>query len=123
MPIANAKVEIYKDSILITTGYTDSYGKFTYPLDVGDYKIIISKEGYQTVTKEETVSTRTQLIVNLPSLTVAVTTDALGVITLVKDYFTTVTEKVSPITLTKDTTIGVTDKEMSPTTTYETEVA
>jgi len=67
MPIANAKVEIFKDTELIYTGYTDENGRFTKMLDAGTYKIRISKEGYLTVEKTETLTRSTELMVNLPS--------------------------------------------------------
>jgi len=68
MPIVNAKVEIYKDSELIVTGYTDSEGKFSTALNAGTYRVVISKEGYATQEKTETLSKYTELMVNLPSI-------------------------------------------------------
>lgn len=105
MPIVGAKVEVWKDGVLIQTGYTDDTGKFLTTLEIGDYDIIISKEGYNTITKEELIGTRTQLIVNLPSLSVAVSTDALCTISLLKDY-----------------TTSIQDMPLSVSTDYETEV-
>jgi len=67
MPIADAKVEIFKDSELIYTGYTDSNGKFTKTLEAGIYTIRISKTGYLTIEKTEELVRSTELMVNLPS--------------------------------------------------------
>jgi len=67
MPIQNAKVEIYKDSTLIETGYTDVYGKYHTTLSAGTYRIVISKTGYETIEKTETVTKTTELMVNLPT--------------------------------------------------------
>lgn len=67
MPIAEAKVEIYKDSELIYTGYTDSNGKFNHTLEAGTYTIKISKTGYMTIEKTETLTRSTELMVNLPT--------------------------------------------------------
>jgi len=106
MPIANAKVEIYKDSTLITTGYTDSEGRFKYSLDVGTYTIVISKTGYQTITKVETVGTRTQLVVNLPE------SIALGT----KDFDLT-------LSCVKDYTVSSQDKNLTLACSYETVLA
>jgi len=105
MPIANAKVEIYKDSTLIATGYTDSEGRFSYTLDVGTYTIIISKTGYQTVTKTETVSTRTQLVVNLPEAVALGAKDLTLTLTLLKDY-----------------TVSSQDKNLNLACSYETQI-
>ena len=65
--IEDAKVEIYKDSVLIKTGYTDANGTYKTYLEAGDYVIVLSKEGYNTVTKTETLTRNTELMVNLPT--------------------------------------------------------
>jgi len=67
MPIANAKVEIFKDSELIYTGYTDADGRFQKTLDAGTYTIRISKTGYLTVEKTVVLTRSTEEMVNLPS--------------------------------------------------------
>jgi len=66
MPIVGALVQVFKDSELIASGYTDSEGKWSYTLEAGTYLIRISKTGYSTIEKTEVVATRTQLFVNLP---------------------------------------------------------
>mgnify|MGYP001052222782 CR=1 FL=1 len=67
MPIEDALVEVYKDGELWASGLTDSTGRWSCTLVAGSYTIIISKTGYQTITKSETVGFNTELIVNLPT--------------------------------------------------------
>jgi len=106
MPIANAKVEIYKNDVLIATGYTDADGKYTYPLEAGDYRIVISKTGYNTVTKEETIGTRTQLVVNLPESAYGLPLDKTVSVTLLKDYTLSSTDKTVSVGTTIETVVG-----------------
>jgi len=64
--IENALVEIIQDSIVVHSGYTDVNGKYTTVLGAGTYTIRISKDGYRTIEKTETLSQPTELMVNLP---------------------------------------------------------
>lgn len=67
MPIANAKVEVWKDGVLIQTGYTDVNGKYSTTIEAGTYQIKIIKDGYLTQTKTETITRTSELMVNLAS--------------------------------------------------------
>lgn len=67
MPIEGAHVEVFKDGVLVAEGYTDADGKWTQRLLAGTYHIIVSKTGYTTIEKTETLVRRTDLIVNLPT--------------------------------------------------------
>lgn len=106
MPIVNAKVEIWKDGVLIDTLYTDSQGKARKTLDVGAYSIIISKTGYNTITKNETISTRTELLVNLPEAIALGATELLLGISCAKDYSTNYTSVPISITSTYETDVA-----------------
>lgn len=64
--IEDALVEIIQDSIVVKSGYTDVNGKYTTVLGAGTYTIRISKTGYRTIEKTETLSQPTELMVNLP---------------------------------------------------------
>jgi len=100
LPIVNAKVEIWKDGVLIDTLYTDSEGRANKTLEIGEYEIIISKTGYQTITKTETISTRTELMVNLPEAIAVGAHDVDVTLTLMKDYTLASTSKTLNLTLT-----------------------
>ena len=65
--IEGALVEIIQNSTVVKSGYTDAQGKYSTILGLGTYKIRISKTGYDTVEKTETLSYPTELMVNLPS--------------------------------------------------------
>jgi len=67
MPIEDAYVEVWQNGILIADGYTDATGRFTTSLLEGTYLIRISKAGYDTIEKTETIARSTELIVNLPT--------------------------------------------------------
>jgi len=64
--IEDALVEIIQDSTVIKSGYTDENGKYTTVLGAGTYTIRISKAGYRTIEKTETLAYPTELMVNLP---------------------------------------------------------
>lgn len=64
--IEDALVEILEDDVVIKSGYTDEDGKYTTTLGAGTYEIRISKTGYQTITKTETLNYPTEIMVNLP---------------------------------------------------------
>lgn len=64
--IENALVEIIQSGVTVKSGYTDSNGKYTTVLGAGTYTICISKTGYKTITKTETLQYATELMVNLP---------------------------------------------------------
>jgi len=68
MPIEDAHVEVYKDGALVAEGYTDATGRYTTSLDAGTYLVRISKTGYATIEKTETLARSTELVVNLPDL-------------------------------------------------------
>lgn len=65
--IEDVKVEIYLGGILITTGYTDALGTYKTNVAAGDYVIVLSKDGFNTITKTETITRPTELMVNLPT--------------------------------------------------------
>ena len=65
--IEGALVEIIQDSTVIKSGYTDANGKYTTVLGAGTYTIRISKTGWQTIEKTETLAYPTELMVNLPT--------------------------------------------------------
>lgn len=64
--IEGALVSIYLGGVLVQTGLTDSLGTFKTVLVAGTYDIIITKDGYSPVTKHETLTIQTELMVNLP---------------------------------------------------------
>jgi len=64
--IENALVEIIQDSTVVKSGYTDANGKYATVLGAGTYKIRISKSGYRTIEKTETLAYPSELMVNLP---------------------------------------------------------
>lgn len=64
--IEGALVEIIQDSTVVKSGYTDANGKYSTVLGAGTYKIRISKTGYQTIEKTETLAYPSELMVNLP---------------------------------------------------------
>jgi len=64
--IEGALVEIIQDSTVVKSGYTDAQGKYSTVLGAGTYKIRISKTGYQTIEKTETLAYPSELMVNLP---------------------------------------------------------
>jgi len=68
MPIEDAYVEVWQNGVLVADGYTDATGRFTTDLLEGTYLIRISKAGYATIEKTETIARSTELIVNLPYL-------------------------------------------------------
>ena len=86
MPIEDAHVEVYKDGVLVAEGYTDAEGKFSTPLAPGDYLIRVSKAGFATIEKTETLARSTELIVNLPSYEV-LTSFETSIIQPVSDDF------------------------------------
>jgi hypothetical protein len=65
--IEGVKVEIYLSGVLIKTGYTDSLGTYKTNVAAGIYVIVLSKEGYNTITKTEVLTKPTELMVNLPT--------------------------------------------------------
>ena len=65
--IEDVLVEIYKDDVLVASGYTDENGTYKTYLEAGTYEIVLSKEGYNTITKNETLTRNTELMVNLPT--------------------------------------------------------
>lgn len=65
--IENALVEIIQAGVTVKSGYTDANGKYSTVLGAGTYTIRISKEGYKTIEKTETLSYPTELMVNLPA--------------------------------------------------------
>jgi len=105
MPIQNAKVEVYKDSELIETGYTDVDGKYHTTLGAGTYRIVISKTGYETIEKTETITKTTELMVNLPTPPYGLPLDV---------YLTEV--------LSYDYTLGSSDVTPTESISYEVEV-
>lgn len=64
--IQGATVDIYLGGVLILSGTTDAFGTYKTTLLPGTYDIIIHKTGYQQVTKHETLTIQTELMVNLP---------------------------------------------------------
>lgn len=64
--IEGALVEIIQASIVIKSGYTDVNGTYKTVLGAGTYTIRISKTGWQTIEKTETLSYPSELMVNLP---------------------------------------------------------
>ena len=64
--ISNVLVEIIQNDVVIKYGYTDGNGKYTTKLDAGVYKIRLSKTGFKTTEKIETLDCSTELMVNLP---------------------------------------------------------
>jgi len=105
MPIENAKIEIYEDSELIETGYTDVYGKYHTTLSAGTYRIVISKTGYETIEKTETITKTTELMVNLPTPAYGLPLDV---------YITEI--------ITYDFTLSSSDRTLTESISYETEV-
>lgn len=103
--IAGVHVEVFKDSTLVKEGYTDENGKWTDTLEAGTYLIRLSKTGYTTVEKTETIPRDMQLMVNLPK-TVVPSVDKT--VTMIRGYETSV--------------LGGTYKTSSISTSYETEV-
>jgi len=65
--IEGVLVEIYKDDVLVDTGLTDANGTYKTYLAAGTYRIELSKEGYWPVTKNETLTRNTELMVNCPT--------------------------------------------------------
>lgn len=65
--IEDVKVEIYKNEVLIDTGYTDENGTYKTYIAAGDYVIVLSKDGYNTITKTETITRPSELMINLPT--------------------------------------------------------
>jgi len=66
--IENALIEIIQDDTVVKSGYTDEDGKYTTVLGAGTYLIRISKDGYTTIEKTETLNYPSELMVNLPEL-------------------------------------------------------
>jgi len=62
-PISNVYIEIYKDGILVATGYTDANGQLELLLQSGTYKIRASKSGYETVEKTVVVEANTSVTI------------------------------------------------------------
>jgi len=49
-PLANAYVEIYdENNNLVASGYTDSYGRVSFFIPIGKYRVRVSKESYETM--------------------------------------------------------------------------
>lgn len=65
--IAGVTVSIYLSGVLVRTGTTDVTGKYATVIGPGVYDIVLSKAGYKTITKHETIAYATELMVNLPS--------------------------------------------------------
>jgi hypothetical protein len=65
--LENVKVEIYLAGVLIKTGYTDALGTYKTYVAAGDYIIVLSKDGYSTITKTETITRPSEIMVNLPT--------------------------------------------------------
>ena len=64
--IDNVLVEIIQNDIVIKSGFTDANGRYTTPLEIGTYKIRLSKTGFKTIEKIETLNQPMELMVNLP---------------------------------------------------------
>jgi len=64
--IEGALVEVIQAGMTVQSGYTDSIGKYVTVLGSGIYTIRISKTGYRTIEKTETLTQPTELMVNLP---------------------------------------------------------
>jgi len=62
----DAKIEIYRDGILVAEGYTDIRGRFAVQLEAGAYEIRITLPDKRTITKYEFIPKDTQLVVNIP---------------------------------------------------------
>jgi hypothetical protein len=77
--IENVKVEIYLSGILIKTGYTDALGTYKTNVAAGLYTIVLSKDGYNTITKVETITRPTELMVNLPASALAVIVEPIPI--------------------------------------------
>jgi hypothetical protein len=65
--IEGVKVEIYLSGVLTKTGYTDALGTYKTNVAAGAYVIVLSKDGFNTITKTEVITKPTELMVNLPT--------------------------------------------------------
>lgn len=81
--IENALVSIAQAGIVVKSGLTDSTGKYSTVLGAGTYTITISKTGYETIVKTETLAQATELMVNL-----ADTTELIGRSGIILQYLT-----------------------------------
>jgi len=61
--IPNVYIEVYKDGVLVVTGYTDANGQLELLLQAGTYKIRASKSGYETVEKTVVVEADTSVTI------------------------------------------------------------
>ena len=60
-PLKDVKVEVYSGSLLVKVVVTQDSGMFYIELDSGTYSVVISKEGFETITKNIRVTARTAL--------------------------------------------------------------
>jgi len=60
-PLKDAKVEVYASNLLVKLVLTQDSGMFYMELDPGMYTVVISKEGFETVTKNVRVMARSAL--------------------------------------------------------------
>ena len=105
MPISGALVEIYKNELKIKEGYTDENGKYSTTLDAGVYRIVVSKAGYNTIEKTETIGATTELLVNLPAGVVYEEYDVEVTISTLIDVAPETPELLSEITTTVTTEV------------------
>lgn len=117
-PIEDALVEIIQGGSTVKSGYTDADGKYQTTLGPGTYTIRISKTGYQTAEKTETLNYSTELMVNLEARVPS--TGRSGIVTTVISG-----EAVNPIltTISKAFTTGVTTQTSSISTSYSTSIS
>jgi len=64
--IADVLVEIIRAGVVVKSGYTDANGKYSTVVGAGTYTIRLSKAGYQTIEKTETLAYSSELMINLP---------------------------------------------------------
>jgi len=133
--IEGVLVKVYKDDVLIDSGLTDANGTWKTYLAAGIYRIELSKDGYYPVTKNETLTRNTELMVNCPTklapfgysgITKIFMTEAVGnpTLTTIADIKSISTRKTCSVQLLKQITRNVTDskgaaKICSMSTSYE----
>lgn len=84
--LENVKVEIYLAGVLIKTGYTDALGTYKTNVAAGVYTIILSKTGYNTITKTETITRPSELMVNLPTYILELPPVMCGIMSITKGW-------------------------------------
>ena len=67
-PIGGARVEIYEDSLLVDTGYSDEEGMYEAMLDDGTYRVVVTANGYSEQYQIRVISSDTTIIFYLKSI-------------------------------------------------------